>query len=148
MAVYLLLILLGAITTLSKLQSLLYYMYYTVRGVLLYSVILTAIAQNCSDLVTIDASHFQALVNRSISRTCLRCVDGNMMTDSSTLWDTPGGTVSPTGNPAPDQLELVDGVLVLLDSMQLLEDGDNSYEVTCIGVTFEYSRIEIYSSSE
>ena len=105
-------------------------------------------AQNCNDQVTIDASRFQALVNRSISRTCLRCVDGNMMTDSSTLWDTPGGTVSPTGNPAPDQLELVDGVLVLLDPMQLLEDGDNSYEVVCTAGTFEYNRIEIYSSSK
>ena len=105
-------------------------------------------AQNCIDLVTIDASRFQALVNRSISRTCLRCVDGNMMTDSSTLWATPNGTVSPTGNPAPELFELVDGVLVLLDPMQLLEDGDNSYEVTCTAGTFEYNRIEIYSSSK
>ena len=110
--------------------------------------LLAAMAQNCNDLVTIDASRFQALVNRSISRTCLRCVDGNMMSDSSTVWDILNGIVSTSSNPAPDQFELVDGVLVLLDSMQLLEDGDNSYEVTCIGVTFEYSRIEIYSSSE
>ena len=77
--------------------------------------LLAAVAQNCSDLVTIDASYFQALVNRSISRTCLRCVDGNMMSDSSTLWDTPDGVVLAGTNPAPDQFELVDGVLVLLD---------------------------------
>ena len=105
-------------------------------------------AQNCNDLVTIDASRFQALVNRSISRTCLRCVDGNMMSDSSTVWDTPNGTVRASSNPAPGLFELVDGVLVLLDPMQLLEDGDNSYEVACQGGTFEYNRIEIYSSSE
>ena len=110
--------------------------------------LLAAVAQNCSDLVTIDASHFQALVNRSISRTCLRCVDGNMVTDSSTLWDTPDGVISPNGNPAPELFELVDGVLVLLDPMQLLEDGDNSYEVICTAGTFEYRRIEIYSTSE
>ena len=106
-------------------------------------------AQNCNDLVTIDASRFQALVNRSISRTCLRCVDGSMMSSSSTQWDTPNGRVAASSNPAPDQFELVDGVLVLLDPMQLLEDGDNSYEVSCTdGVTFEYNRIEIYSSSK
>ena len=110
--------------------------------------LLAAVAQNCSDLVTIDASRFQALVNRSISRTCLRCVDGNMMADSSTLWDTPDGTVRASSNPAPGLFELVDGVLVLLDPMQLLEDGDDSYEVGCTTGTFDYSRIEIYSSSE
>ena len=98
--------------------------------------LLTAVGQNCSDLVT---SRFQALVNRSISRTCLRCVDGNMMADSSTLWDTPYGVVSQIANTAPELFELVDGVLVLLDPMQLLEDGDNSYEVTCTAGTFEYS---------
>ena len=110
--------------------------------------LLAAVAQNCSDLVTIDASRFQALVNRSISRTCLRCVDGNMMSSSSTVWDTLDGTVSPIANTAPELFELVDGVLVLLDPMQLLEDGDNSYEVTCTAGIFEHNRIEIYSSSK
>ena len=62
--------------------------------------LLAAVAQNCSDLVTIDASRFQALVNRSISRTCLRCVDGNMMTDSTSVWDTPDGRVAASSNPA------------------------------------------------
>ena len=31
--------------------------------------------------------------------------------------------------------------------MQLLEDGDNSYEVACSGAV-AYNKIEIYSSSE
>ena len=57
-----------------------------------------------SFLYTAVASRFQALVNRSLSRTCLRCVHG---------WDTLKGTVSVSASPAAPE-SIVGGVLVLL----------------------------------
>ena len=108
-------------------------------------------AQDCSELITISASDTEVLVNRSSSRTCLQCVDSNMMPDSNTIWILPdGGLLTDSSNPAPGLVELVDGVLVLLDPMQLLEDGDNAYQVDChTGQTgFGYEDIDIYSSSK
>ena len=73
-----------------------------------------------------------------------------MMPDSDTTWSfSNGGFLTGSYNPAPGLVEWVDGMLVLLDPMQLLEDGDNAYEVDCtIGIAVEYQDINIYSSSK
>ena len=92
------------------------------------------------------------LVNRSISRTCLQCVDEGMQSYSGTVWVLPRGrTLSSTSNPSPEELQLLNGMLVLLHPMQLLVDGNNAYSVACLVTSapapFNYEDIEVFSSS-
>ena len=100
-------------------------------------------AQDCNDLVTITSSDAVVLVNTSISRSCLQCVDGSMVFDSATtVWMINWDTVS-YSTPG---VEEVAGVLVLLDPMQLLMDGGVTLE--CVGIYVEYTNIQVFSSSE
>ena len=99
------------------------------------------VAQDCNDLVTITSSGTDVLVNTSISRFCLQCVDGNMVFDpNNTIWEINRATVIDS-TPGVDE---VAGVLVLVDPMQLLMDGGVTLECSDI---IEYN-IQVFSSSE
>ena len=101
-------------------------------------------AQDCNDLVTITSSDTVVLVNTSISRFCLQCVDGSMVSDPNTVWaiDRDAVTDSTPG------VEEVAGVLVLLDPMQLLMDGDVTLDCTGVSNDVHYIDIQVFSSSE
>ena len=100
-------------------------------------------AQDCNDLVNITSSDTVVLVNTSISRFCLQCVNGSMVFASDTLWIINGDIVTdPT--PAPEVVQVA-GVLVLLDPMQLLMDALECNDVVN-GV--DYINIQVFSSSE
>ena len=101
-------------------------------------------AQDCNDLVTITSSGTDVLVNTSISRFCLQCVDGNMVFDPNTVWGINGDTVIDS----TPGVEVVAGVLVLLDPMQLLMDGDVTLECTGVSNDAAYTNIQVFSSSE
>ena len=67
-----------------------------------------------------------------------------------TVWRLPGGGVlTSTVNPALDEVELQDGMLVLLNPMQLLMDGGDSYDVACaVSTQTIYGDIQLFSSSK
>ena len=78
----------------------------------------------------------EVFVNRSISRTCIQCVD-NMTILPTAIWIINNREViSPSENPIPSEVELENGVLVLLNPMDLITDGaSNRYTLQCDGVT-------------
>ena len=105
----------------------------------------TGAAQNCSEVLNITSGDVELLVNTSISPYCLQCLDTNMVSHSDTQWAVPGrGDVA-----IPGVAEVVNGVLVLLDPMALIMDGQSGYTVQCAsGVLFSYFNIELFSTSK
>ena len=110
----------------------------------------TGTAQNCNDVVNITAITREVFVNRSISRTCIQCVDGNMTILSTATWIINNREfISPSENPIPSEVELENGVLVLLNPMDLITDGaSNRYTLQCVGVTKSGQSVAVYSSGK
>ena len=83
----------------------------------------TGAAQTCSELVNITSGYVELLVDTSISPYCLQCLDGSGVTLPDTVWSLPDGRrVTPTSD-----VEVVNGVLVLLDPMTLIRPGRGGY---------------------
>jgi hypothetical protein len=109
----------------------------------------TGVAQDCSEVFNITSPRgVELLVNTSISPYCLQCLDNNMMPHSDTIWLGSGQTTVIT--PIPGVVDVVNGVLVLLDPMVLIMDGQSgSYTLTCqSGSLFLYWNIELFSTSK
>ena len=104
----------------------------------------TGAAQNCSELVDITSGDVELLVDTSISPYCLQCLDGSGVAHNDTLWFLPDGSiVTPTSD-----VEVVNGVLVLLDPMALIRPGRGGYEVICLSGRLQYGDIELFSTSK
>ena len=102
-------------------------------------------AQDCNETFNITHSRQRLLVNRSISHLCFRCLSDDV-SHSTTAWVS-GGNLIEDSTPG---VEVVNGVLVLLNPMTLFMDGQsNAYEVECehTGVQ-RLTDIEIVSSGE
>ena len=88
----------------------------------------------------------ELLVDTSISPYCLQCLDGSGMGDTDAVWFERGGVTSDL----PSDVEVVNGVLVLLDPMGLIRPGRRGYTVTCqsgVGGSFRYD-IKLLSTSK
>ena len=104
----------------------------------------TGAAQNCSELVDITSGDVELLVDTSISPYCLQCLDGSGKALPDTVWFLADGRiVTPTSD-----VEVVNGVLVLLNPMTLIRPGRGSYSVTCQGGALRYEDIELFSTSK
>ena len=104
-------------------------------------------AQDCSETFNITGDRQIVLVNRSISHLCFQCLyDG--VSYNTTIWTVKGVFVSDDTS-APG-VEVVNGVLVLLNPMTLFMDGQsNGYEVDCEVTDIQrLTDIEIVSSGE
>ena len=112
--------------------------------------VFTGAAQNCNDVVNITAITREVFVNRSISRTCIQCVDDNMTILSTATWIINNrDVISPSENPIPSEVELENGVLVLLNRMDLITEGpSNRYKLQCVGVTPSGQSVMVYSSGK
>ena len=110
----------------------------------------TGTAQNCNDVVNITTITREVFVNRSISRTCIQCVDDSMTILSTATWIINNREViSPSENPISSEVELENGVLVLLNPMDLITDGaSNRYTLQCVGVTASGQSVAVYSSGK
>jgi hypothetical protein len=99
-------------------------------------------------VLNITSGGVELLVNTSISPYCLQCLDNNMMPHSDTIWLGSGQTTVIT--PIPGVVDVVNGVLVLLDPMELIMDGQSGgYTVECQGLSlFFYQNIELFSTSK
>ena len=85
----------------------------------------TGAAQTCSELVNITSGDVELLVDTSISPYCLQCLDGSGVALPDTVWFLPDGSiVTPTSD-----VEVVNGVLVLLDPMTLIRPGRQLHSV-------------------
>ena len=103
----------------------------------------TGAAQNCSELVNITTYNVPLLVNTSLSPYCLQCLNGSGVALPDTVWFLPdGGNVTTTSD-----VEVVNGVLVLLDPMTLIRPGRHGYTVTCQGDPLRYN-IALFSASK
>ena len=72
------------------------------------------------------------------------------MGDTDAVWfrffpDERGGV---TNSDLPSDVEVVNGVLVLLDPMGLIRPGRRGYTVNCQGGPFQYDNIELFSTSK
>ena len=110
----------------------------------------TGAAQNCNDVVNITVITREVFVNRSIRRTCIQCVDDNMTILSTATWIINNRElISPSENTVPSEVELENGVLVLLNPMDLITDGaSNRYTLQCDGVTNSAQSVIVYSSGK
>ena len=115
----------------------------------LYGYSSTGAAQNCShsELVNITSAWpwgVELLVDTSISPYCLQCLDGSGVALPDTVWFLPHGRiVTPTSD-----VEVVNGVFVLLDPMTLIRPGRPGYRVTCQDNPLRYEDIELFSTSK
>ena len=92
----------------------------------------------------ITSGNVELLVDTSISPYCLQCLDGSGVAHNDTLWFRYDGRgVTPTSD-----VEVVNGVLVLLDPMALIRPGRRGYEVICQSGRLRYGDIELFSTSK
>ena len=63
--------------------------------------------------------HVELLVDTSISPYCLQCLDGSGVALPDTVWFLPDGRIVTTTS----DVEVVNGVLVLLDPMAIIRPG-------------------------
>ena len=104
----------------------------------------TGAAQTCSELVNITSGDVELLVDTSISPYCLQCLDGSGVALPDTVWFLPDGRiVTPTSD-----VEVVNGVLVLLGPMALIRPGRRGYAVICLGGALRYEDIDLFSTSK
>ena len=118
--------------------------YWNDHGWSLYGHSSTGAAQTCSELVNITAEDVELLVDTGISPYCLQCLDGSGVALPDTVWfRLDGRIVTPTSD-----VEVVNGVLVLLHPMALIRPGRSSYTVTCQSGSLRYGDIELFSTSK
>ena len=104
----------------------------------------TGAAQNCSELVNITSGGVELLVDTSISPYCLQCLDGSGVALPDTVWFfLDGRIVTPTSD-----VEVVNGVLVLLDPMALIRPGRGGYTVGCQSGPLRHDDIDLLSTSK
>ena len=94
--------------------------------------------------MNITSGDVELLVDTSISPYCLQCLDGSGVTLPDTVWFLPDGRrVTPTSD-----VEVVNGVLVLLDPMALIRPGRTSYSVIFQSGPLRYDDIDLLSTSK
>ena len=103
----------------------------------------TGAAQNYSEFVNITSGDVELLVDTSISPYCLQCLDGSGVALPDTVWSHDASIVTPTSD-----VEVVNGVLVLLDLMALIRPGRRGYTVTCQSGPLRYDDIQLFSTSK
>ena len=95
--------------------------------------------------MNVTSGDVELLVDTNISPYCLQCLDERDVALPDTAWSYDGKNITSTSD-----VEVVNGVLVLLDPMGLIRPGRRSYTVTCQGgpLRYVYEDIDLFSTSK
>ena len=107
-------------------------------------------SQNCGEIVDVTEDDQEVAVNRTRPNLCLRCVRG-VTASSNTQWIIGPVVLNPGQNSPDNNLMNVGGVLVIVDSSNLIMDGPTPYQISdCLSASpvFRWRDIELFSSSK
>ena len=93
----------------------------------------------------------QLLVNvTGITTLCLRCINPvTTTTDTLTSWVFPDQPTLDNGEMSTDGLiRIVNGTAEITNPQTRIIDGFEEYEVACLGPTYDYDRVELYTNSK
>ena len=72
-----------------------------------------------------------------------------MTTDTLTLWNFPDEPTLDNGEMSTDGLiRISDGIAEISNPQTRIVDGDDEYELECVGPTYNFDRVEIFTDSK